>query len=288
MSLPKFSVIIPTYNAGETISETLSSIVAQTFKKFEIVIIDGLSSDSTISIVSKFADNDGRIAFKSERDLGIYDAMNKGILRSRGDWILFCGADDRLYDENVLEDVWNELDKNSASFVYGNVIVDGDTQWASKGELYDGEFDLKKLVKKNICHQAIFYKKEIFGRLGYFDTHFKICADWDFNLRCFALERVAYIQKTIAIYSANGVSSRREDLAFSKVRIARIAKYFQNRLYDDLFIEDRYAIRKLIFDKKSDFSLLERIKISFFVIILQSKAWLKRVSAFKSQNLIVL
>jgi glycosyltransferase involved in cell wall biosynthesis len=276
MGLPKFSIVIPIYNAGETIAGTLTSIVDQTFKDFEIIVIDGVSTDSTIPIISEFARRDERIIIKSEPDSGVYDAMNKGIACSKGEWILFCGADDTLYNQNVLEDVFKLMSEVNAVFVYGDVIMGGDTQWASKGTLYAGEFDLKKLLKQNICHQAIFYKREIFERLGHFDNNFKVAADWDFNLRCFAKERVAYIKKTIAVYSAGGISDRTPDLAFLNVRIAKISKYFLNRLYRDVFIDDRYAIRKLVFDRDSEFNLIERLKISFAVVILQGKSWAKR------------
>ena len=275
--LPLFSIIIPTFNAGETIVDTLTSIVGQTFKNIEIIIIDGLSSDSTIAIVSEFVKRDDRIIFKSEADSGVYDAMNKGIVSSKGDWILFCGADDRLYDQHVLEYVFETMDEVNAEFVYGDVIMDGDTQWASKGTLYAGEFDIKKLLKQNICHQAIFYKREIFDRLGYFDNNFKAAADWDFNLRCFAKERVAYIKRTIAYYAAGGISDRTPDLAFLSVRIEKISKYFLNRLYRDVFIDERYAIRKLVFSRDSEFNLIERLKISFAVVILQGKSWMRRI-----------
>src|ERR1700722_16529958 len=97
------SIIIPTYNSQNTILTALQSIVKQSFDDFEIIIVDGLSNDDTVTIVKNFQDD--RIKIISELDNGIYDAMNKGIDRAKGDWLYFLGSDDRLYNDTVLEDV---------------------------------------------------------------------------------------------------------------------------------------------------------------------------------------
>ena len=105
----KFSIIIPTFNSEKTLDIALSSIVVQSYQNFEVLIIDGLSTDSTIDIAKKHQKVFPNIKIKSEKDNGIYDAMNKGIALAKGEWLYFMGSDDSLYNDDVL----NQICKNS-------------------------------------------------------------------------------------------------------------------------------------------------------------------------------
>src|ERR1700683_2957242 len=99
--------------------------------------------------------------------------MNKGIDSSSGQWMYFLGSDDKLYNEKVLDDVKNLLIKLKSNVIYGNVKIVGDTSWAKDGEIYDGVFDKKKLLKKNICHQSVFYNRNfIRTKIGHFNTNY--------------------------------------------------------------------------------------------------------------------
>jgi len=104
---PFFSIIIPTYNSSATISVALNSIIKQSYQNFEVIIVDGLSNDNTISIISQFQDD--RIKIFSEKDKGVYDAMNKGINYANGKWIYFMGSDDYFYDNTILFYISNKL-----------------------------------------------------------------------------------------------------------------------------------------------------------------------------------
>src|SRR5262245_18365078 len=99
MQPPLISVIMPSYNSAETIRATLGSLDKQQFRDFELVVMDGGSFDSTIRIVELLASVDERVRLFSEKDKGIYDAMNKGIQAASGTWLYFLGSDDRLYDD---------------------------------------------------------------------------------------------------------------------------------------------------------------------------------------------
>src|SRR5690606_10153742 len=110
---PLISIIIPTYNSAKTLRQALTSVVGQTYKKIEVLIIDGCSNDDTLVIVQSYAAEDSRLKWVTEPDNGIYDAMNKGIQLAKGEWLYFLGSDDKLHDEYVLEKIFqNSLSEN--------------------------------------------------------------------------------------------------------------------------------------------------------------------------------
>jgi glycosyltransferase involved in cell wall biosynthesis len=145
----------------------------------------------------------------SEKDNGIYDAMNKGIKLAKGEWIYFLGSDDELYNPGVLQQVASFISGTKADVVYGNVLVDGNAGWAADGDIYDGSFDIKKLLLKNICHQSIFYRKQFIVEHNIsFDQNYPVCADWDFNVKCWAQGRFEFIPQVIARFNAGGASTK--------------------------------------------------------------------------------
>ncbi len=227
---PFYSIVIPTYNSAKNLESCIKSILNQTFRNFEINIVDGLSEDETCSIVAKCADD--RIKIVSEKDNGIYDAMNKGITRSSGNWLYFLGSDDKLYDNRVLEDIRKIIGRTRRKLIYGDVKILGNTSWASDGCIYDGQFDLKKLIKKNISHQGIFYDALfIRNEIGYFNTKYRVCADWDFNMRCWEKTKFKYFKRTIALFKAGGLStSAIDDQNFYMDLDKNIVKYFGKKI----------------------------------------------------------
>lgn len=221
----KFSIIVCTYNASKSFPKVLDSILAQTYKDYEVLIIDGASTDGTQEIIEDYEKKfGGRLRWISETDSGIYDAMNKGIDMASGEWIYFLGSNDVLYLNDVLEKVSNEIDKFDSDVIYGNVA------WGNTGRIYDGKFSVLKLMEKNICHQAIFFKKKLFDEFGKYDTRYKVLADHVFNMQWFNNESVRrkYIELTIAKYNVGGRSSSScaPDKEFTKDRDKLIEKYF--------------------------------------------------------------
>lgn len=195
-----FSIIIPTYNSAKTIKACLSSILDQQLGDFEILIVDGLSTDETLSIAQSF--NDQRIKIISEKDKGIYDAMNKGVDLAKGKWFYFLGSDDSLQNPNVLNEVKPAIDTNPKSlFLYGDVLTSANYVQRYKDHTY------QKLINLNICHQAIFYHHTLFEQYRY-DLKYTICADWDLNLKVFRQKNnPIYLNKVIANYSLDGASN---------------------------------------------------------------------------------
>jgi glycosyltransferase involved in cell wall biosynthesis len=245
---PLISIIIPVYNAEKMISGTIDSILKQSFKDFEVIVVDGLSKDNTRGIVLELAATDTRIRIISEKDTGIYDAMNKGIMHSQGNWLYFLGADDELYDKNVLSNIAEQLHSTRAKVVYGDVILRGDSPWAKHGDVYDGPFDVEKLFEKNICHQAIFYHKTIFDAVGVFNTDYDICADWDLNHRCFATVKTEYTNHIIARFSGGGKSTlKRSDKFAMGDCLINLKRYYKISYLNRLF---RYYVSTFFFQSK--------------------------------------
>lgn len=208
MKAPFFSIVVATFNAEQTLEKTLRSIINQRCKDFELLIIDGRSTDQTINIVKQFSAGDSRIKILSEPDAGVYDALNKGIGIAAGQWLYFLGADDFFYSDDVLEKLQPVMKNTTASIVYGNV-------WYEQfGKFYDGKFTISKLLTRNICHQAVFYKSGVFAEIGTYNLLYKTEADYDFNLRCWLTGiGTQFVPVTIAFYTSGGLSGRRRDTA---------------------------------------------------------------------------
>ncbi len=229
---PKISIITAVYNGIYSLEPTINSVLNQTYKNIEFIIIDGGSDDGTQEIIKKYKD---RIAYLiSEKDKGVYDAMNKGVDKATGDWIYFLGSGDILL--NVLDKVAEKL-LDSNKIYYGNVFR-LDTQ-----EKYDGEFSAHKLAITNICHQAIFYPASVFKKYKY-DLKYKIQADHILNMFCFGDKQYSfqYFPLTVAIYEGDGYSANNIDVEYTKDKLNIIKKNFSSAIY-------RYAILRRMLSK---------------------------------------
>jgi glycosyltransferase involved in cell wall biosynthesis len=203
---PFFSIILPTYNSELSLKTTLDSLLNQTYSNFEIVLMDGGSKDATITIAESY--NDYRIKIHSDSDRGVYDAMNKGMGLAIGDWLYFIGSDDYLYTNTILSTLSKKLQNEKNDVLYGNVLIHGNTGWATDGQIYNGKFSFQKLLKSNICHQSMFYRRRfIVEHQLQYDLKYPISSDWDFNISCRALTNFTYVPHTVAVFNAGGVSS---------------------------------------------------------------------------------
>ena len=243
------SVIVPNYNSGQSLIDLMESLKKQSFQDFEIIVVDGLSNDDSIKIVKGYQSFfKERLRVISEKDKGIYDAMNKGIAISNGSWLFFIGSNDRIYSNSTLLDIYKFLQETLSDVVYGNVLVMGDTGWARDGDIYDGEFSLRKIFKKNICHQGILYRKGMFQSHGTYNIEYPVCADYDLNLRFFAQTKFEFIPIVVAVFSGGGSSSSIIDKVFFKDKYRNIVRYFCRYPYGYLF-KEILATRQVAFSK---------------------------------------
>lgn len=208
MSIPIISIIIPSFNASATIATALDSIQSQTFRGFEVVLVDSLSSDNTIEIARQYSELLS-INIISEKDEGIYDAMNKGIKMAKGEWVYFMGSDDKLYDENVLSSMAKHFGKNK-DIVYGNSV------WVPENMEEKGICDHLRILTYSINHQRIFYRKALFEKYGSFNITYEVAADHERNIRFFCAPEInkKYVDRTIAYYFSGGYSANKIDEEF--------------------------------------------------------------------------
>lgn len=207
---PVVSIITVSYNAEEEIENTIQSVLCQTFLEYEYVFIDGASSDQTVAIIEsyrqQFAAKGISYHVTSEKDSGIYDAMNKGIRQACGQWVLMLNAGDCLADAQVLADVFanSELD---GKIVYGNVILKQICRHKSYYK-YRQPGALETIQNAlPFCHQCVFVPRELMCRYG-FDTSLKIAADYKFFSQAYKSGvEFTYIRRAVSIYSLTGVSS---------------------------------------------------------------------------------
>lgn len=204
----KISIITVCLNAQNTIEKTLVSIFNQTSQDFELIIIDGKSTDKTLEIIQKYKQ---KLAyFISEEDAGIYDAMNKGIKIANGDFLMFLNADDLLHDEFVLEKVIKTLNDNpEIKILFGNIDFIDENEQTSYTYTHDNIKNDFSLMFNPVCHQAIFYHQSLFQKYGPYSLDYKICADGEFNIKCFAKEKSPslYLNLTLAKFRSGGFSS---------------------------------------------------------------------------------
>jgi glycosyltransferase involved in cell wall biosynthesis len=223
---PLISIITPTFNSAETIEITLKNVIEQKYKNIEHIIVDGLSQDETPQIVEKYEQAHKHVRMIRGKDQGVYDAMNKGISASKGNYYFFMGSDDLFHDSSVLSDLANSGLLSQERVIYGNVKIDGDTGWAKDGQIYDGRFTQKKLICQNICHQAIFYPKKILSKIEPYNINYPINADWDINWRCWAKAEFLYFDRVICTFRAGGTSTNTTDIAFRRDYMRNIQRYF--------------------------------------------------------------
>jgi len=208
----KISIITATFNSGKFIESCIKSILKQNYKKFEIIIIDGLSTDSTIKKIKTFLDKHNNIKFFSEKDLGIYHALNKGIEKANGDIIGFVHSDDLLYNKNVLSNIIDVFKNSNIDGVYGDLQY-VEKQNTNKVIRYWKSKDFKpNLINKGWTppHPTLYLRKKVYEKHGLFDLNYKISSDYDFMTKIFMDNtfNFKYIPKVITKMRVGGISNK--------------------------------------------------------------------------------
>lgn len=193
---PLITIVTVVFNAAHYLEQAILSIIKQKYENIEYIVIDGGSNDGTLAIINKY---EKEIDYwVSEKDDGIYDAMNKALSVANGDWLIFIGADDELLvDIEIL--VTKMMDYRA--------IYYGDVKIKNTNQLTGGGFSKYKIMQQNICHQSIFYPRYIYTSKPY-DTEAGMLADYKYNLELFG-EKVnfKYTRMLISLFNDQGQSS---------------------------------------------------------------------------------
>ncbi len=200
----KLSLITVCYNAGNLLQETLQSALDQTFQDFELVIIDGGSKDNTLAIANQFKTHIGTLV--SEKDKGIYDAMNKGIQAAKGEWLYFLNAGDSFYSPMVLENIFGNPGP-ACDFMYAKV----ETKNEPTGINYINGKEVNFAMFYShypICHQGTFARKEVFQKIGNFNLAYPLVADSEWFIRLFKDPSIQtkFINEVVAYYDIQGAT----------------------------------------------------------------------------------
>ncbi|QTA38477.1 glycosyltransferase [Thermosipho ferrireducens] len=208
----KVSIITVTYNAAEFLVDAIESVRAQTYENIEYIIVDGDSKDGTQDIIQQYYRRGVITKYISEKDDGIYDAMNKGIDLATGDIIAFLNSDDFYVDKYVISDVVSTFINSKLDVAYGNVIYVSRKNikkiiryWKS------GEFRKNKIATGwQIPHPALFVRKTVLNKVGKFDTKYKIASDYDFMLRIVMRSdvNIQHINRVIVAMRWGGTSTK--------------------------------------------------------------------------------
>ncbi len=201
--MPLLSIITINYNDAIGLEKTIKSVISQSFQDFEYIIIDGGSKDNSKHIIEKYQ---LKITYwVSEKDNGIYNAMNKGIIQAQGNYCLFLNSGDYLADNDVLLNVSSQLD--NTDIVYGDMIIDRNhkLEYAKSPEILLFE----EMIRGTLWHPVSFIKKELFDKFGLYNESFKIIADYDFFIKNLYVNHVSkkHISVFISVFNTNGIGS---------------------------------------------------------------------------------
>lgn len=209
----KISIITATYNSAATVRDTLESILQQSHQNWELIIEDGLSKDDTLSIVREYEPRcNGRMHIFSEKDEGIYDAMNRGIAHATGDVIGILNSDDFFHDERVLEDINKAMEGQPVDCIYGDLkfVQANNTNkvvriW--KGSKHESGAFLRGW---HPAHPTFYARRECFDKLGKFNTKYAVSADYELMLRFIEVAglRNRYINRFFIKMRMGGESNR--------------------------------------------------------------------------------
>ena len=211
----KLSIITINRNNAAGLEKTMLSVAAQTFKEFEYVVVDGASTDGSVEVIKKLEPGFAHLKWVSEPDKGIYNAMNKGIMMTSGEYIFILNSSDLLFSSTAIEEMLEALsqDKN-VRLLLGNIVKAGvkrRRRMRPKHEtrqLKPIESSMFLFYHGTIPHDAAFIKKDVFEEFGYYDENMKICSDWKLFLDVIELGGVVpmYVDIDLVLFDMCGIS----------------------------------------------------------------------------------
>lgn len=244
----KVSIITVTYNSSKTIADTVKSVFSQTYDDIEHIIIDGASSDNTVEVIGNTPSRVIKIV--SEKDGGLYEAMNKGISMSTGDIIGFLNSDDFFTSDSIISEIVDSFRSNSSlDAVYGDVHYVNPNN-LNKTVRYYSSANFKPWKMKfgyMPAHPSFYCKRELYNKYGGFDETFKIAADFELLLRFIFIHKIntKYISLDFVTMRTGGVST--SGLSTHKqIMIEHLKAYRKNAVSSNIVFDSSRYIFKIL------------------------------------------
>ena len=203
---PKLTIITINLNNAPGLSITIQSVLAQTYTNFEYIIIDGGSTDESLELIKE---NESKLNYwVSESDSGIYSAMNKGIEKSSGEYLLFLNSGDFLINKHVIYDFEPYL--SNIDLVYGNLSIDKQGKLCSY--FFPPKLTFKYFLNNSLPHPCTFINSTLFNKVGLYNEQLKIASDWEFFIKSVCIHNCTYeyINKSVSVIDTNGISRNPE------------------------------------------------------------------------------
>jgi glycosyltransferase involved in cell wall biosynthesis len=212
----KLSIITINRNNAAGLEKTMCSVVSQTFKEFEYVVIDGASTDGSVEVIKKYESQFANLKWVSERDKGIYNAMNKGIRMASGDYIQILNSADCLASNEVTEQMMAELERQgNPSILYGNMVKCFPDGRKMVDKCFAGqEITMLGMFTGTLNHDPAYSRRDLFEKYGYYDESLKIVSDWKWYLQAIILggEKPHYVDMNVTLFDMTGISETNKEL----------------------------------------------------------------------------
>lgn len=204
--MPRLSIILATYNAAGTLASCLRSLAEQTFRDWQLIVVDGGSNDGTIAIIESHS---AMVAYWHSRpDKGIYDAWNAALDHACGEYVCFIGADDAWSNPQSLQRIFSHVGEGEYDLVSSQgVLMEGDS---GQGHVFGQGWNYRRIEKRiGVCHPGLLHRRDLFDRFGRFDSTLRIVADYEFLLRLPKDIRTTHLDAPTIDIGAGGISRQR-------------------------------------------------------------------------------
>jgi glycosyltransferase involved in cell wall biosynthesis len=220
--MPKLSIITVNLNNATGLDKTMQSVFAQTFTDYEYIIIDGGSTDGSVEQIKK---HQNKLVYSiSEKDKGVYSAMNKGIVKTTGEYLLFLNSGDTLYTDHSLCDFFQH--SNGEDFVYGNMyVIEKHREWI---KTYPDKLSFRFFLRDSLHHQSTLIKESVFEKTGLYDEDLKIVADWKVCMNAICIYGLNYkhVDCCISTFPRDGFSSDPANMELFKAERKKVVNQY--------------------------------------------------------------
>lgn len=256
--MSKISIITINYNDSIGLSKTIESVVNQNFDDYEFIVIDGGSTDGSLAIIEQ---NKSKINYwVSEKDSGVFNAMNKGIKAAKGEFVIFMNGGDCFASTTILKDISTDLNSDYDIYFGDNNKISPNSK---RLKTYPEKLTFSFFYSSSINHQSTFIRRSLFETYFYYNENYKIASDWEFFVYtiCYANVPTKYLKKTIADYDFTGISSNPKfaDL-FVKEKLKSLKKYFPT------FVDDYKDVNELNSKRFLQYQHIKKYKLAWKVL----------------------